>query len=357
MKLSQLFVLPLVFLGANCISVPVFAQPPNYQLLTTIVPPGGLAGFDINWVDAANSRYYLADRTATKGTGRIDVVDTQSMKLLYTVPSTKTEIGFAGTVPSTTPGCSLSGPNGVLAIPAMHQLYVGDGNSTVKVVDLDAKAVVAVIPTGGKCRADELAYDAADRIVVIANDQDSPPYLTFISADTQTILGRYTYPDSQTGFGMEQPVWNPKNDRFYQAVPANANNLGSIDIINPLTMQVERSLPAGCSPAGLTLTPDQRLMTSCGQVFDAITGNRLGLPVNAQGDQIWYNPGDNYFYFGWFNGSFGPFSGQGVAVVDNGTNRILTYIPASTHSLAADPNFNRIFIPVSGSGIQVWAAQ
>src|SRR5215471_5617098 len=29
----------------------------------------------------------------------------------------------------------------------------------------------------------------------------------------------------------------------------------------------------------------------------------------------------------------------------------------STHTLAADPNYNRIFIPVTGSGIQVWAAQ
>jgi hypothetical protein len=60
-----------LFLGA-------FAQSnaPNYQLLTTIKVPGGLAGFDISWVDASNQRYYLADRTATKGTGRIDVVDT-----------------------------------------------------------------------------------------------------------------------------------------------------------------------------------------------------------------------------------------------------------------------------------------
>ena len=339
-----------------CLFVGAFAQSnaPSYQLLSTIKVPGGLGGYDINWVDASHSRYYLADRTATKGTGRIDVVDTQAMTLLGTIPSTKTEIGFAGTVPSTTPGCSLSGPNGVVAIPQLHQLYVGDGDSTVKVVDTDAQAVVAIIPTGGKCRADELAYDAADRIIAIANDQDSPPYLTFISTDTQSVLGRYTYPASQTGSGLEQPVWNPKNDRFYQAVPANPNSTGSIDIINPLTMQAERSLITTCSPAGLVLTPNQRLMTSCGQTFDAITGNSLGVTTGAQADQLWYNPGDNRYYFGFFNGVAG---GQGCAVVDANTNQLLTYIPASTHSLAADPNYNRIFIPVSGSGIQVWAGQ
>ena len=271
------------------------------------------------------------------------------MKLLGTIPSTKTEIGFAGTVPNPEPGCSASGPNGVVAIPQLHQLYVGDGDSTVKVVDTDAQAVVAIIPTGGKCRADELAYDAADHIIVIANDQDSPPYLTFISTDTQSVLGRYTYPPSQIGHGLEQPVWNPKNNRFYQAVPQiPGTNTGSIDIINPLTRQVERSLITTCSPAGLVLTPSQRLKTSCGQALDAITGDNLGRTEGGvAADQLWYNPGDNNYYFG----------SNHCGVVDANTNQVLTFIPAATHTLAADPNYNRIFIPVSGSGIQVWAGQ
>jgi hypothetical protein len=353
MNHRELFVLPVVFATTAFFPAGAFAQP-NYQLVTTITVPGGLAGYDINWVDPGSERYYLADRTATKGTGRIDVVDTRNMTLLYTIPSTKNEIGFSGTVPSKVPGCSLSGPNGVVAIPQQHQLYVGDGDSTVKVVDLDARAVVATIPTGGSCRADELAYDAVDHIVMIANDQESPPFLTFISTDTLAVLGRLMYPVNQIGQGLEQPVWNPKNDRFYQAVPGD---VGRIDVINPLTMQVERSFTTKCSPAGLVLTPNQRLMTSCGESFDAISGNSLGWQNNAQADQLWYNPGDNYHYFGYFNGTFGPFSGRGVAVVDNNTNQLLTFIPASTHSLAVDPNYNRIFIPVSGSGIQVWATK
>jgi hypothetical protein len=230
----------------------------------------------------------------------------------------------------------------------------------VKVVDTVAQVVVAVIPTGGKCRADELAYDAADHIIVIANDQDSPPYLTFISTDTQSVRGRLTYPASQIGNGLEQPVWNPKNDRFYQAVPQIPGiNTGRIDIINPLTMQVERSLSTICSPAGLVLTPSQRLETSCGQAFDAITGNSLGR-TEVAADQLWCNPGDNNYYFGFFLGFAG---GKGCAVVDANTNQLLTYIPASTHTLAPDPNYNRIFIPAGvpfvspdASGIQVWAA-
>src|SRR5215471_4390122 len=325
-----------------CLFLGAFAQSnaPNYQHLTTIEVPGGLAGFDISWADGSNQRYYLADRA-----GRIDVVDTQAMTLLSTIP------GFAGTVPPPAPGCSASGPNGVVAIPQLQQLYVGDGNSTVKVVDTVAQMVINTIPTGGNCRADELAFDAADHIIVIANDQDSPPYLTFISTDTQSFLGRLTYPPSQTisptGGGLEQPVWNPKNNRFYQAVPAIQGNTGSIDIINPITMKVERSLITSCSPAGLVLTPSQRLKTSCGEAFDAITGDRLGRteegnPSAVAADQLWYNPGDNNYYFGFFNGILG---GRGCAVVDANTNQFLTFIPASTHTLAADPNYNRIFIP------------
>ena len=118
----------------------------------------------------------------------------------------------------------------------------------------------------------------------------------------------------------------------------------------------------GCSPAGLVLTPSQRLKTSCGETFDAITGDRLGRTEDAgvAADQLWYNPGDNNYYFGFFNGFAG---GKGCAVVDANTDKLLTFIPASTHTLAADPNYNRIFIPAGvpfvspdASGIQVWAA-
>jgi len=144
MNKRTICILTVAAAAMACLFVGVFAQSnaPNYQLLTTIAPPGGLSNFyDISWVDASSQRYYLADRTATPGTGRIDVVDTQAMTLVNTIP------GFAGTVPNPEPGCIASGPNGVVAIPQLHQLYVGDGDSTVKVVDKGAQAVVAKIPT------------------------------------------------------------------------------------------------------------------------------------------------------------------------------------------------------------------
>jgi len=350
MKTKLLVALSVALAIGAFMLVGVFAQSsgPAFQLLTTITLPGGLAGFDISWVDPGSERYYLADRTATKGTGRIDVVDTQAIKLLYTIPTSKYEVGFSGTVPAVTPGCSISGPNGVLAIPQKNQLYVGDGDSTVKVVDLTARAVVAIIPTNGNCRADEEAYDAKDHIIMITNPAEKPPFVTFISADTQTVLGRFTYPASQTGFGLEQPAWNPKNNKFYMSVPANASNMGSVDQFDPITMLMEKSIPTICSPAGLVITPGQRAMTSCGEAFDLASGTSLGRTMGVSADQLWYNSGDNYFYFG----------AAQAGVVDGTSNKFLTYLPsAGGHTLAADPNYNRIFAPVSGAGIKVFGYQ
>jgi hypothetical protein len=123
---------------------------------------------------------------------------------------TKGEVGFAGNTGSG----ATSGPNGVVAIPYLNQLYVGDGDSTVKVVDLTAKAIIASIHTGGSFRADELAYDPVDHIVMIGNPDDSPPYLTFISTDTQTVLGTIFYPLYNTRRGWSSPCGTAKSGGF-----------------------------------------------------------------------------------------------------------------------------------------------
>src|SRR6266853_4801037 len=129
-----------------------------YTQLQTITVPGDLAGrFDISWVDSVSQRYYLADRT----TGSVDVIDADASKYLYSIK------GFVGVGPS-----GKAGPDGVLTIG--NELWAGDGNSTVKVVDLTQGAsatVVATIDTGGTKRADELAYDPLDHVILIANDR------------------------------------------------------------------------------------------------------------------------------------------------------------------------------------------
>ena len=349
MKLETLLAAPVFVFALSTLSGTASAQVPlltDYQQTATIPVPGGLTSFDISWVDTSTDRYYLADRASTKkGSGRIDVVDAQKNTLLYTIPTSSAEIGFAGNQPAGT-----GGPNGVIAIPQLNQLYVGDGDSTVKVVDLDARAVVAVISTGGTKRADELAYDPLDHIVMIANASDTPPFLTFISTDTQTVLGRITYPSGQVG--IEQPVWNPQTYRFLVSIPAVGTKLGSVDEIDPIKMQITNSFQtATCSPAGLALGPIQRTMTSCGAVVDGTSGSVLATVIDPNtgaapgADEIWFNPGDNRYYFGSTN----------VAVIDAASNSLLGYLTNSGgHSIAVDSNNGNVYVPVSGVGIKVF---
>jgi len=210
-------------------------------------------------------------------------------------------------------------------------------------------SIVASISTGGKARADELAYDPVDHIVMIANPDESTPYLTFISTDTQKVLGKLNYPRQS---GLEQPVWDGQVGRFLLSVPASGSSAGSVDRIDPIAMQVTERLFTSCSPSGLALGPFQRVMTACGQVIDGRTGQHLAFSAAGQngttisGDEIWFNSGDNRYYFG----------ATSVGVVDAETNTPLGFVTsAGGHSIAVDSQTNRIFVPVAGVGIKVFS--
>src|ERR1700676_1144289 len=100
-KISMFVVAVLALSAVASAQVPLL---PNYPQTATITLPGGLFTFDIGWVDSASQRYYLTDRgplpkAGAKSTGRIDVVDTQQNKLLYTIPTSAAEIGFTGPTP------------------------------------------------------------------------------------------------------------------------------------------------------------------------------------------------------------------------------------------------------------------
>jgi len=329
-----------------------------YKLITTIPVPGDLiGGFDISWVDSEAGRYYLADRgnaTAVPPIApHIDVVDTKHNKLLAPIPL-------------------LFAPNGVVAIRRSNdddddrddagELWVGDLNSHAEVIDLRSKSIVANINTMGTARADELAYDPLDRLILIANDNDLPPFVTFISTKTRTVVGQLKFPQAvfgtpATNHGLEQSVWDSRTRKFYLSVPAtSAHTAGEVDEIDPHTMMVTRIFATTCNPAGLALVPGQHLVTSCGDVIDVKTWSLVTNVAGTGGDEIWFNPGDERVYFGNF------FT---IPVVDTDTNTLVTTLTVGftatpfsnahfTHSVAADSENNRIFVPVTHEGVKVY---
>ena len=334
-----------------------------YTLLKTVNVPDGLVGFDISWVDSASGQYYLADRGNAAATPpvapSIDVIDTKRNEFLYKIPLH-------------------SAPNGVLTIRRPGDddeadqggvLVVGTLDSHALFIDLAHPFATPIsVSTGGNHRADELAYDPVDHVILIANDQDTPaPYITFISSVSHAVLGKIVYDGTSgnpksTG-GIEQPVWDGVHKRFYIAIPSTqANPNGEVDEINPKTMEITAVFPTTCGPAGLALIPGQRLMTSCGDVLKLPKGTVVQTVTGVGGDEIWYNPGDQRVYFGGGTNRISVSVVSGLPLFDLITT-LTVGVPAvvsppapahTTHSVAADSELNRIFVPVSHEGVKVY---
>jgi len=115
----------------------------------------------------------------------------------------------------------------------------------------------------------------------------------------------------------------------------------------------------GEAPQGLALIPRQRLATSCGDIIRIKDGKVLTTVPGVGIDEIWFNPGDERVYY-----AGGPnfIVDPSVPVVDTDTNTLVAVIKVGTpppplrftHSVAADSELNRIFVPISGVGVKVY---
>ena len=320
----------------------------SFRLLTRVAIPGEpLASFDISWVDSGTQTYYLADRS----NAGVDVINTKDRTFVKRIGGF---VGFRGKN-------NVSGPDGLVLVPDRGELWVGDGDSTVKVVDLQSGTIVATIATGGGKRADELDYDPTHHIILITNPDDDPPFVTFISTTTRTVLGKIPFPDATDG--VEQPVWESQTQRFYQAIPeTKANPGGTIAVIDPVAMKVTQEIPLTlCFPHGLAVGPNQEMVVGCSKEKDArsiIVNVRTGvvtatLTEVGGSDQVWYSPGDHRYYLAARANAGGPVLG----VIDALTHRWIENIPTTkdAHSVAVDPATNHVFVPLTNQGVGVYA--
>jgi DNA-binding beta-propeller fold protein YncE len=341
--------------GALSVSL-AHAEDQTFRAAEIFVPGAPIVSADIVWPDSALHQVYVADRS----NGSVDVFDTQSNLFVKKIG------GFVGAVlnPDGSVKNDVSGPDGVVVTQSGKELYVGDGDSTVKVVDLQAGTIVASIPTGGKNRADELAYDPQDQLILIANNADDPPFLTFISTASRSVAGKIMYSDATDG--VEQPLWDAQLGMFFQAVPETKDNPGGeIDVIDPKSMMVVKRFnsvgdPSNhCHPQGLALGPNQHLLTGCNPasadgspravIFDANTGELVVPPIDQPGgaDEVWYNPGDHRFYLAERSATIdGQPGGMGVIDADTNTPVEAVHTGAGAHSLAADARLNHIYVPI-----------
>src|SRR5438876_10678827 len=246
-------------------------DPPGgpVNLIGAIPVPGGFASSDILWVDQPSGRLFVTDRTNRA----IDIFD--AVNDVYVTRVT----GFVG--PNGAPGVTNGpGPNGVLVTPD-NIMFVGDGNSLLQAVDLNLSPpqITHTISVGGPTdnRADELGYDPVEHVVLVANNASVPPHLTFVSADTYSVLGQIKLTDAT---GLEQPWWDTQLHRFLVTVPASPPYVAVID---PRRMRVTKKygIP-NCNSGmnGIVLGPFQRMLVSaCGRPYikNAIDGHIINM--------------------------------------------------------------------------------
>ena len=320
----------------------------NVRLIKTVELPGKpLIKFDIGWVDADTRRYYLADRS----NARITVLDVDSLEYM----SGLAEGLFTGVPPS---GGATAGPNGVLVLPDLQQAWAGDGDSTVKIVDVKSGELIASVHTGGVNRVDELAYDGSG-VVLVANDQEEVPFATLISTEPDhRIIAKLPFPRATNG--LHQPAWDPGTELFYLPVTEVDGNkaTGEIAAINRSGELVASHPVTECQPAGLTVGPDGDLCIGCSKnavaagfkartlIMKPGTGEILATVMEVGGsDEVWYNAGDDKYYAA----ASGMPDGPVLGVIDAGTRRWLENVPTApdAHSVAVDSRTNRIFVPVT----------
>lgn len=366
------------------------------KCVTAVAIPGNpLQSFDISWVNPDRAEYYLGDR-ANAG---IDVIDTRTLKFKRTIG------GFVGiklNAAGTAVNNAISGPDGVVSHG--RWLYAGDGNSTLKVIDLDAAVnpIKQSISTGGTTRLDEMALTTDGKLLIAANNAEDPPFATLFRANGDNATSNVTAIIKTTvdpaiipagaGLSLEQPAWDPKTKRFYTSIPTIANNppgcvLGSAspatacsgavlvtDPLNPKAVEGAFNSTTGtgvipltaCGPNGATVGPHDNLLLGC--TPGNLPGNTIQLVINATthhtanvngitgSDEVWYNKGDNRYYLGASKAikpAGSPLGSGAVLGVVDGTSVLIETIPQSSnsHSVAADSKRNLIFVPQVATGV------
>ncbi len=348
-------------------------QPkPEEQLVlkkTISVQGVGLKAFDISYVDPKLELYVLADRTNAS----VDLFDsdeatfTGRIGAICPTGNPAPHYCFAGAQPTT----ALSGPDGVVTVDH-KEVWAGDGDSRIKVIDLKTHKFVTTISTGGQFRVDEMAYDPRDHVLAAANNADTPPFVTVFDTNAKTILAKLVFTTAGVGVdaenGIEQPQWSPDTGLFYVSVPQVGTDptIGGVSVIDPATNKVVRTLlVSNCSPAGLALGPHHEALLGCGSSIGtpptsqtvmiditststAVDGAVVATVPIGGSDEVWYDKGTNHYFLGARGNTVAGVNSPILGSVDATSHKVDPSPATSTsaHSVAADAESHNVFVPI-----------
>jgi DNA-binding beta-propeller fold protein YncE len=364
--------LTVVAVAMLCGCTSMSMQPSGPTTLQTVIPvpaitPSSGFYYDGSYVDVKRRLYYLGDRT-TKG---IDIIDIATNKVIAQIPNVFVGQVFNGQRLNN----NVSGPN-ALEMVGPNELWAGDGDSSIKVIDLNAHTHIATISTGGKARTDFVVYDPDHNVVLATNKNDSPPFVSFVDPRTRAIVAKVEFKAKS----LDGVVYDPAQKRYLISVgPTAESPNGEVDAIDPVQRAVVARYPtAECFPAGLALGPSEHLLAGCSDdaiaagfrakslILDATNGTILAT-VNEVGgsNYVTYNPGDRRFYLGardmTADGTKNTKKTPFLGIIDAVSMKFIANVPAAPNckSVAADPQTNHVFMPLTasatGPGIGVFA--
>ena len=311
-----------------------------------------LQGFDIGWFDAKTDRYILSSRgsfdpkdKSYPGNNALLIIDAANDKFL----AAATGVALA---------------RGAVTVNDGTEAYVGDGDNTIKVVDMKTAKVVATIPTeanmGG---ADELAYSPKDNVVAMALPDNEPPTLILISTKDRKIFAKVPVPGASDGF--EQTIYSQVDGMFHTVIPElnKDPNKGGMITVDPKTgKQVGEIAPLdNCKPHGNFPGVGNELIIGCnyGQtkdkrspvqmIFD-VKANKVTETIPGIGgtDMSGADPGLGLYY----TASAGNGEGAALGVIDAKTHKLIQKIPTAgrAHSVAVNTKTHHVYLPESAMG-------
>lgn len=332
---------------------------------------GAFSSFDISYFDPVTGNDYVADRSNAS----VDIFSGSSLTFLGRAT------GFTGQQSTT----SASGADGVLTVTSggVTTLYAGDGNSTLKVFNATnpaAPSLLQSLSTGGTTRVDEMAYAPTAKVLLAANNAETPAYGNLfsttgpVSTPATLIKTPITVPAGQGGIaggGMEQPAWNKNTGTFFVSIPqlagtGNPGGLTEIDTAGNVlqTFDFGANGITSCSPAGLAVGGSGNMLVGCGNIGAAAilvncasTGAHAcsivkSFPGLGGTDEIWYDPTTGEFYVTGNNGTNGTRffdvvsddAGGGIIV-----QSVSLPLTTSAHSIAVNSLNGDVFVPLAGT--------
>jgi hypothetical protein len=328
------------------------AHAASVKLVAMIPVPGEpIESYDIGIVNEKDHLYYQTDRSNKS----IDIFDVVKNTFVGRVPGF---VGFTG-------NGNTSGGNGVSLVNNATELWSGDGDSTVKVIDLKARKIVDTISTGGKKRANETDFDPVDGIFIIGNDGTEgvePSFVTLISTKPgRKILAKIPIERARQ---IDASRYNPKNGLFYTSLPVidKTDAKGGIAVIDPREAKVLRIIEVmDCAPQGLALGADDHMIIGCNAgssgskippltaVLDLKTEKVIAsTPKMGGSDMAGYVEKLGLYVVG---GREAP-GGSSIGLIDAKTNEWIQNIPAppNAHSVVISQANAHILVPSGKTG-------